>query len=49
MGAPVSAMLLDVNWLGLAGWKWMFILEGVPGHPVPALPLGPLLVANGIL
>ena len=30
MGAPVSAMLLDVNWLGLAGWKWMFILEGVP-------------------
>ncbi|HUQ95570.1 MAG TPA: MFS transporter, partial [Bryobacteraceae bacterium] len=30
IGAPVSAMLLDVNWLGLAGWKWMFILEGVP-------------------
>ena len=30
MGAPVSAMLLYVNWLGLAGWKWMFILEGVP-------------------
>ena len=31
MGAPVSALLLDVNWLGLHGWKWMFILEGVPG------------------
>ena len=31
MGAPVSALLLDVNWLGLNGWKWMFILEGVPG------------------
>jgi ACS family tartrate transporter-like MFS transporter len=30
MGAPMSAMLLDMNWLGLAGWKWMFILEGVP-------------------
>ena len=30
MGAPVSAALLDVHWLGLNGWKWMFILEGVP-------------------
>lgn len=30
LGAPVSAMLLDVNWLGLTGWKWMFILEGLP-------------------
>lgn len=30
LGAPVSALLLNVNWLGLAGWKWMFILEGLP-------------------
>ncbi|MBM3821907.1 MAG: MFS transporter [Verrucomicrobia bacterium] len=30
MGAPVSALLLDVGWLGLAGWKWMFIVEGLP-------------------
>lgn len=30
LGAPVSALLLDANWLGLVGWKWMFILEGLP-------------------
>ncbi|MBM3845788.1 MAG: MFS transporter [Verrucomicrobia bacterium] len=30
LGAPLSALLLDVNWLGLSGWKWMFILEALP-------------------
>lgn len=30
LGAPLSAWLLRVNWFGLAGWKWMFILEGLP-------------------
>lgn len=30
LGAPVSALLLDVNWLGFAGWKWMFVVEGLP-------------------
>ena len=30
LGAPLSAALLGVEWFGVAGWRWMFILEGLP-------------------
>jgi MFS transporter, ACS family, tartrate transporter len=31
LGSPVSTMLLEMHgMLGLAGWKWMFLLEAVP-------------------
>ena len=31
LGSPVSTMLLEMHgMLGLAGWKWMFLLEAIP-------------------
>ena len=30
LGARVSAVLLDVNWFGLPGWQWVFLVEGAP-------------------
>ena len=30
IGAPISAWILRQNWLEIAGWRWVFILEGLP-------------------
>jgi sugar phosphate permease len=29
LGVPLSGLLLEVNWLGIAGWRWIFILQGI--------------------
>jgi ACS family tartrate transporter-like MFS transporter len=30
IGAPVSAWCMSIDWLGLPGWRWIFILQGLP-------------------
>jgi len=41
VGAWISGALLSVGWFGLAGWQWLFLVEGAPavlmGVAVPFL------------
>jgi len=30
MGSPLAGWLLGVHWRSLAGWRWLFILDGIP-------------------
>lgn len=30
VGSLVAGWVLGVHWLGITGWRWLFILEGVP-------------------
>ena len=30
VGAPISGLLMRLDWLGLSGWRWLLILEGIP-------------------
>jgi sugar phosphate permease len=30
IGSPLAGLLLGISWLGLRGWRWLFIWEGLP-------------------
>jgi ACS family tartrate transporter-like MFS transporter len=30
LGSPLAGVILRLHWYGLEGWRWLFILEGIP-------------------
>jgi len=39
VGAIIAGWLLGVRWLGIVGWRWLFILEGIPPIVLGAVAL----------
>jgi MFS transporter, ACS family, tartrate transporter len=37
IGSPLAGLILGHAWLGIAGWRWLFVLEGLPAVVLGAI------------
>jgi MFS family permease len=39
IGSPLAGWIVGHHWLGFAGWRWLFVLEGMPAVVLGAIAL----------
>jgi MFS transporter, ACS family, tartrate transporter len=39
IGSPLAGLLLGLSWLGMRGWRWLFIIEGIPAIVVGVITI----------
>jgi sugar phosphate permease len=39
IGSAIAGWLLSVHWVGISGWRWLFVIEGVPAVMAGAITL----------
>jgi ACS family tartrate transporter-like MFS transporter len=37
IGSPTAGWIVGHHWLGVAGWRWLFVLEGIPAVALGAI------------
>jgi MFS family permease len=37
IGSPVAGWIVGHHWLGITGWRWLFVLEGIPAVVLGAI------------
>jgi ACS family tartrate transporter-like MFS transporter len=39
IGGPIAGLILRLNWFDIPGWRWLFILEGIPAVALAAVTI----------